>query len=379
MNGFTNSILSLLLSWLRLLIGQIWAALNSENGSRMLSFLQSNWKFFVICLAAGGFLADRLVYFLRWRPDIVWRTRRRARRARPADFSQAYVPTVDASRPDQPAHWEEPVPEDEPTQVFRGGNPSYTASGYLPREERRAVEDEHWQQTPPTAVQPQAAPWAAENAAGFDPVFDDDLGGWEQGDALVRPDEIQQAAQGMEQTFGASQPEPLNYIRDMQAGFARPLPPEQLYAAPRSTPASARSAEDTLVFPPVSQGYYSPNEPAAPQSAEPSAPIHPGLDVASFQRNFGWNPSDTAPQEPAPDFYSFADAERSRTENMPESKPRNPFAALARKARDFVGVDADDDTRSIRDWQPTVPVHEAFHEPVYPKNPNNHQQEGPSA
>lgn len=28
MNGFTNSILSLLLSWIRLLIGQIWAALN---------------------------------------------------------------------------------------------------------------------------------------------------------------------------------------------------------------------------------------------------------------------------------------------------------------------------------------------------------------
>ena len=52
-------------------------------------------------------------------------------------------------------------------------------------------------------------------------------------------------------------------------------------------------------------------------------------------------------------------------------------AALARKARDFVGVDADEDTRSIRDWQPTVPVHKAFHEPVYPKN-SNHHQEGPS-
>lgn len=165
MNGFTNSILSILLGWLRLLIGQIWAALNSESGSRMLSFLQNHWKWLVLCLAAGGFLADRLVYFLRWRPDIVWRTRRRARRAKPADFSQEYGAAIDASQPvqpGQPVHWEEPVPEDEPTQVFRGGNPSYTASGYLPREERRAVEDEHWQQTPPPAV-PQPAPWAAEN------------------------------------------------------------------------------------------------------------------------------------------------------------------------------------------------------------------------
>ena len=146
MNGFTNSILSILLGWLRLLIGQIWAALNSESGSRMLSFLQNHWKWLVLCLAAGGFLADRLVYFLRWRPDIVWRTRRRARRAKPADFSQKYGAAIDASQPvqpGQPVHWEEPAPEDEPTQVLRGGNPSYTASGYLPREERRAVEDEH--------------------------------------------------------------------------------------------------------------------------------------------------------------------------------------------------------------------------------------------
>lgn len=97
MNGFTNSILSILLGWLRLLIGQIWAALNSESGSRMLSFLQNHWKWLVLCLAAGGFLADRLVYFLRWRPDIVWRTRRRARRAKPADFSQEYGAAIDAS------------------------------------------------------------------------------------------------------------------------------------------------------------------------------------------------------------------------------------------------------------------------------------------
>ena len=230
MNGFTNSILSLLLSWIRLLIGQIWAALNSENGSRALSFLQSNWKFLVGCLAVGGFVADRLVYFLRWRPDIVWRNRRKARRSqRRQDFSHEYVPTVENPQPVSPAQWEEPLPEEEPTMVYRGGNPSYVASGYLPREEHRAVQDEHWQQTPSAPAQPQQATWAVPNeSAGFDPVFDEDLGGWEHGDTLVRPDTIQQAAQGMEQTFGAAQPEPLNYIRDMQAGFARPLPPEEI-------------------------------------------------------------------------------------------------------------------------------------------------------
>ena len=280
MNGFTNSILSLLLSWIRLLIGQIWAALNSENGSRALSFLQSNWKFLVVCLAVGGFVADRLVYFLRWRPDTVWRNRRKARRSqRRQDFSQEYVPTVENPHPVPPAQWEEPLPEEEPTMVYRGGNPSYVASGYLPREEHRAVQDEHWQQNPSAPAQPQQATWAVPNeSAGFDPVFDEDLGGWEHGDTLVRPDTIQQAAQGMEQTFGAAQPEPLNYIRDMQAGFARPLPPEQLYAAPQTQNVSAPNG-------------YTPNEPTA-QPYENNAPIHPGLDAASFQRNIGWNPSD---------------------------------------------------------------------------------------
>ena len=76
-----------------------------------------------------------------------------------------------------------------------------------------------------------------------------------------------------------------------------------------------------------------------------------------------------------------AEAIKTNTFGLPRmAAARQPdWQALARKARDFVGVDAEDDTRSIHDWQPTVPVHKAFREPVYPKNPNNHQQEGPSA
>ena len=87
------------------------------------------------------------------------------------------------------------------------------------------------------------------------------------------------------------------------------------------------------------------------------APCPKGIDVASVTK-----------------FLNLA-----RAQGMVPETVREHYAALARKARDFVGVDAEDDTRSIHDWQPTVPVHKAFREPVYPKNPNNHQQEGPSA
>lgn len=157
----------------------------------------------------------------------------------------------------------------------------------------------------------------------------------------------------------------------MQAGFARPLPPEQLYAAP-TAPANVPLAE-----PPVSQAIIRPTSLPRPSLPKLPRPSIPGWTQPASSAISAGNPPKRPRRSPASDFYSFADAERARTENESDVKPRNPFAALARKARDFVGVDADEDTRSIRDWQPTVPVHKAFHEPVYPKN-SNHHQEGPS-
>ncbi|MEG2481421.1 MAG: hypothetical protein RSB06_05275, partial [Clostridia bacterium] len=49
------------------------------------------------------------------------------------------------------------------------------------------------------------------------------------------------------------------------------------------------------------------------------------------------------------------------------AKTRNPFANIAKKARDLVGVENEDQRPTIHDLQPAVDMRTAFHKPVYPK------------
>jgi len=81
MNGFTNSILTLLLGWLRSLFNAVWTLLGSEDGGTMITFFRQNWKTIFLVLCLGGFIIDRVIYFIRWRPYYVWGSKRRYRRA----------------------------------------------------------------------------------------------------------------------------------------------------------------------------------------------------------------------------------------------------------------------------------------------------------
>ena len=84
MNGFANAILTLLLSWMRVLINDLWRLLSSEDAGILYRFLAANWKLVVLILCAGGFVIDRIVYLIRWRPYYVWSSklgRLRRRRA----------------------------------------------------------------------------------------------------------------------------------------------------------------------------------------------------------------------------------------------------------------------------------------------------------
>lgn len=342
MNGLTNSILSLLLGWIRWAVDLAWSLFSGESGEKLLSFLRERWMALVCLLALCGFAADRLIYFFRWRPDTIWRRRREAAWEE-EEQDESFQETAPFLRRE-----ETPLPEADAVERRRGGS-SYAASGYLPTRRYSALQDEHRPQTVPTAQPTPVAPAQEPVLQDFDPVFDDDLGGWAQSDELVGPaQEIRQAAQGVEGSFGAAIPEPADYLRDMQAGFARPLPPEQI---------------------------YTPNEPTAPGGAglypsngpqESGASVHPGLDAASFRRNFGWDAAEEEEtQAPSPAFRSFVDDWNERNDQTPQS--RNPFASLARKARDLVGVDQENDARTIRDLQPPVKLGNAFHEPVYPR------------
>lgn len=96
MNGFANAILTLLLSWMRVLVNDLWRLLSSEDAGLFYRFLAANWKVIVLILCAGGFVIDRIIYLIRWRPYYVWSSRLgRLKRARAARHGDVY-PEEDA-------------------------------------------------------------------------------------------------------------------------------------------------------------------------------------------------------------------------------------------------------------------------------------------
>lgn len=334
MSGFANAILTLLLSWMRVLVNDLWTLFSSEDGSALYRFLAANWKVVVAVLCVGGFVVDRIIYLIRWRPYYVWSTKlgrlRRTRREGPeipqAPFEQSLV-------------GEETAPEDETmfyppagTQVF-----APVATDFAPPSAPAAQETLRYAplEQGPVFV-PEAPPME-----DLDPVFDDTEDVWAQGDALVRP-LWDNPAEGMDASFGAPKPEPIQAIRDMQAGFARPLPPEELYAPPPVPP---------------------PAEPA-------DAPVHPGLDADAFER-FGLTQppeslEDAAPRARAvmhaPAFHPF-----TMRQDAAPVQSGGALRRLAKRARDLMGVEDEQHRPTIHDLQSTVDVTQAFHEPVYPK------------
>ena len=336
MNGLANAILTLLLSWLRIIVNRIWSAVNSETGGHFLNFLAEHWPVLLLILGIGGFVLDKLIYLIRWRPFRV-RRYRRERLAMADDYEQqadwgasaddrsAYAPPAydlpAEPQPEEPAYWDEAAyaaaaydaPAD-PTAVYSSAPAAQTAIYAHPSVDHSAyhplTEDIH-------------------------PVFDDQVT-WANGDMLL-DDQIDQhpaAAQFVSQ----------QYVQDVHAGFARPVQPEQLYAPP---------AQANI------PGEQQPNFPEA-------QPVHPGLDVDLLRRNMGLAYSG----EPLEDAFSSLQEQpvsvaftpfTKKADPEPAPKKRNPFLNLMRLVGD------DDAKPSIRDLQSSVDVRNAFREPVYPQ------------
>lgn len=383
MNGFANTILTFLLSWLRVLVNNIWRVLHSEDGGALYQFLCANWKAIVVILLVGGFVADRVIYLIRWRPYYVWssklgRLRRPRRKDAPSEADDApkapqYEPYAAEEAPDglQTQVYAPPLSYAPETRVFA---PVQAVPAYAP--EPPAFSQPASQPEPPQATMHYApmaqgapvehAPYARPYAApeNLEPVFDDEADGWDESDSLVQPPAWSQLSHGMEASFGTPQPEPLAYLRDMQAGFARPLPPEQLYAPPAPPQPTIKE-----------------------EAANPS--VHPGLDDAALRQNFGleqqplldvsqsedeWadGQPDAMPMMHAPTFHPFTAA---REDAGAAQKGPGPLARFAKRARDLVGGEDEEHRPTIRDLQSTVDVTQAFREPVYPQTREQSDEE----
>lgn len=75
MNSFANSLFNLLMGWFKTLARSVWDHL-SDLGNTVKG-LGENWVAAAVVLLLLGIAVDRAVWFFRWRPDKVWRTRLR--------------------------------------------------------------------------------------------------------------------------------------------------------------------------------------------------------------------------------------------------------------------------------------------------------------
>ena len=102
MNTFANSLFSVLFGWARGLIRQVWNAALSGQFSGFLTWLGDHWLWVVLGLILGCTVMDYLIWLIRWRPYLLWRSFfRRVSRLFQKDsrenrqFEQGYQSSVD--------------------------------------------------------------------------------------------------------------------------------------------------------------------------------------------------------------------------------------------------------------------------------------------
>lgn len=339
MNGLANAILTMLLSWLRIIVNRIWSLVNSETGSQFFTFLGNNWVQILLVLGVGGFLLDKLIYLIRWRPFSV-RRRRREQQAQEVPNAPAveqwlaepeYNPYANAPEPVYAA----PMAPQEPDILF---DPEPSALGQWDEPAYDAVQND----PVPTSTAIYTRPPVDHSAyrppmEDIEPIFDEQAS-WAGSDAWM------------------STPEPLTPIVSVPPAVHQPAPEHAQLQPP----------------PPL----FAPIEPpAAPPVAE-TQPVHPGLDRELLRRSMGLVYNDDAPltTDPLPEepmVSHFTPFTRQAEAEQPAKKGRNPFLNLMR----LVGDEAV--KPSIRDLQSSVDVRDAFREPVYPK-PLHRNEDDPS-
>ena len=142
MNSFANSMFSLLFGWAKTLIQNIWTAVLSGNFSGFFTWLGDHWLWVALLAGLLCTAVDFLIWMVRWRPYLVWRTQIRAfrrwitgeERRSAKRFAKGYgsveglkVPAEDVQQPQEEprpdAGWmaageEQPPVEAEPAPVF---------------------------------------------------------------------------------------------------------------------------------------------------------------------------------------------------------------------------------------------------------------------
>jgi len=316
MNSFTNTILTLLLGWLRTLLNAARDFVSSDSSTAFFTFFRDNWRVLFVVLCVVGFSLDIIVYLVRWRPRPLWRRRRAERRAEilPPPQEAYDLSEFDADTPAIQTNDYAPAPEYPDDDYAAQPTAQYQMK---PRQSGQAAN------IPPVTL-PYTTPYFAPETSAYREeiprLYTDEP---EQGQPSSSAMNAQQRfAFGMAPSFGSAQSEPAyNYHRDAAPSFA---PPQ------------------------YSQEY----PPAEPYPLPPEQPTGGALPVQP-----------QAYQQPSPYFRPFSD--RGSADFSPPRTRR--LGAVAKRARTLLNSDEAYEKLSYKDLHSTVDVSKAFRSPVYPE------------
>jgi hypothetical protein len=105
MNAFADTMFTLLLGWVRGLAQSLFSAISSDKTHGFFQWFGDHWMALALILILAGVAADFIVWMVRWRPYLLWRTwfRKLARRmtrhgVREKEFKKGYTDGVEGVR-----------------------------------------------------------------------------------------------------------------------------------------------------------------------------------------------------------------------------------------------------------------------------------------
>lgn len=160
MNAFANWLFSVLLGWTGTFANGIWNTVMNESGG-ISDFFSRFWLPIVLIMIIGGTVLDYTIWFIRWRPYLVWRSwLSRSRRQRDTREAARMLETtqMDDQTMNTIADWVA-TPQDQ-GPVYDMSQEAWQAQGYEPSYEAHAAYE-------PDYAQPQMMPaddWSPQEA-----------------------------------------------------------------------------------------------------------------------------------------------------------------------------------------------------------------------
>lgn len=125
MNTFADSLFSVLFGGIRSLVQGIWSAVVDGNFSGFFSWLGDHWFWLVLFLCLIGTVIDFIIWLIRWRPYLVWRTNMRrlfrhfqGGKDDPRQFETGYTDGVALDLPDESEPAQQYFPSEEKIAVY---------------------------------------------------------------------------------------------------------------------------------------------------------------------------------------------------------------------------------------------------------------------